>query len=331
MKVRGILVNADGDYLGGHLSNLEALLERALRAGFDGVELSAPGLDVISGGRLVRAQVERVRAILGRFPFCYTVHGADQVNFAFPGTTLDGLDSSMDRAVFAASLDFCAEIGAPVMVYHSGLISLYPAAMGLGPLPGGAELAAGRAREVDALRQLAPLAAERGVVVAMENRDPHPWEIALLERCGLPAERLPEYHAGMRVPDLVAQVEAVGHPNVGLTLDLGHLYLAARQCGFDFLEAVRQAAPHVRHLHASDNWGRLGGLFDSLNHRIPHGEGDVHLPPGWGDIPHVDALLQMPDYDGYYLVEIRPRFYEHLAEARETAWRLIEAAGGEVA
>ena len=39
---------------------------------------------------------------------------------------------------------------------------------------------------------------------------------------------------------LVAQVTAVGHPNLGLTLDLGHLYLAAHQCRFDFLEAIRQ-------------------------------------------------------------------------------------------
>lgn len=327
MQIRGILINADGDHLGGHLANLEACLALFQSAGFDGVELSAPGLDVISGGRLRRAQVDRVRAIAGRFPFQYTVHAADQMNLAFPGTTIGGApDSSMDRAVFAASLDFCAEIHAPVMVYHSGLMSLYPAATGLGPLPDDDELARAREREAAALRELAPLAAERGVVVAMENRDPHPWEIAVLRHFGLPAEQLPKYHAGMIVPDLVAQVKAVGHPNLGLTLDLGHLYLAAKQCGFGFLEAVRQAAPYVRHLHASDNWGRLGGYFDSLNHRNPHGEGDVHMPPGWGGIPHVEALKQMPQYEGYYLVEIRPRFYEHAAEARQAAQRLVAEA-----
>ena len=326
MQIRGVLINADGDHLGGSLANLEGCLALFRSAGFDGVEISAHGLDVISGGRLRRAQVDRVRAILERYPFRYTVHGADQTNFAFPGTTIGGTDSSMDRAVFVADLDFCAEIHAPVMVYHSGLISLYPAATGLGALPDDEELARAREREAAALRELAPLAAERGVVVAMENRDPHPWEIAVLRHFGLPPEKLPKYHAGMMVPDLVAQVKAVGHPNVGLTLDLGHLYLAANQCGFDFLEAVRQAAPYARHVHASDNWGRLGGPFDSLNHRIPHGEGDVHMPPGWGGIPHVEALRQMPQYEGYYLVEIRPRFYEHAAEARQTAQRLVAEA-----
>lgn len=326
MQIHGILINADGDHLGGRLANLEGCLDLFRRAGYDGVELSAPGLDVISGGRLRRAQVDRVRALLELYPFAYTVHGADQMNFAFPGTTIDGTDSSMDRDVFVACLDFCAAIGARVMVYHSGLMSLYPVATGLGTLPGEEELGRAREREVAALRELAPLAAERGVVIGMENRDPHPWEIAVLRHFNLPPEELPTYHPGMMIPDLVAQVTAVDHPNLGLTLDLGHLYLAAVQCGFDFLEAVRQAAPHVRHLHASDNWGRLGGPFDSLNHRIPHGEGDVHMPPGWGGIPHAEALRQMPDYLGYYLVEIRPRFYEHAAEALNTARRLIAGA-----
>jgi len=81
-------------------------------------------------------------------------------------------------------------------------------------------------------------------------------------------------------------------------------------------------------LHVSDNWGRLGGLFDNLNHRIPHGEGDVHLPPGWGAIPHVQALKQLPDYEGYYVLELRPRFHEHLASAAETARQIIDRAAG---
>jgi len=118
----------------------------------------------------------------------------------------------------------------------------------------------------------------------------------------------------------------VNHPNLGLTLDVGHLFLAAHQVGFDYLQAIRQAAPYVRHLHASDNWGRLGGPIDSLNHRVPFGEGDVHLPPGWGAIPHAKALKQLPDYEGFLILEIRPRFYEHLAEALDTTRQIVHQA-----
>lgn len=327
MRISGIGINGDGEHLAGSLAQLAADLRFFEECGFDSVELSVHGLDVISGGRLQRDQLNRVRTIVTDFAFAFTVHAPDQINLAFPqGRERGELEPGMDRAVFVASLDFCAAIGAGIMVYHSGLMALHEVAAGLGPLPGDEDLARAREREVAALRELMPLAAERGVVVAMENRDPHPWEVATLRRAGLAEEQLVKYHAGMSVPVLVAQVQAVNHPNLGLTLDLGHLFLAAHQVGFDYLQAIRQAAPHVLHLHVSDNWGRLGGPFDSLNHRVPFGEGDVHLPPGWGVIPHAEALQQMPDYEGFLILEIRPRFYEHLAAALDTTRAIVRQA-----
>lgn len=92
------------------------------------------------------------------------------------------------------------------------------------------------------------------------------------------------------------------------------------------MEAIRQASPYVRHLYTSDNFGRLGGAFNSLNDRIPCGDGDVHMPPGWGRIPHVEALTQLTAYEGSYLLEIRARFHEHLPEALETTRRILRRA-----
>lgn len=177
-----------------------------------------------------------------------------------------------------------------------------------------------------ALRELMPLAAEWEVVVAMENRDPHPWEVATLIRAGLPPDQLIKYHAGMSIPDLVNQVKAVSHPNLGLTLDFGHLFLAANYCEFDYLNAIRQAAAYIRHLHSSDNFGRLGGVFDNLSDRIPYGDGDVHLPPGWGEIPHIEALVQLPEYNGLYTLELRPRFHDHFPQALKTMQHIIREA-----
>jgi sugar phosphate isomerase/epimerase len=273
--------------------------------------------------------MDRVRAVTERFDFAYTVHAPDRLNLAFPPTGADGVvELGHEQDVFAAYLDFSAAIGATVMVYHSGLIALHGAAFGLSDLPDDDALERAREREVSALRELMPLAAERDVVVAMENRDPHPWEVATLARAGVSADQILKYHAGMSIPSLVRQVEAVNHPHLGLTLDLGHLFLAANYCGFDYLEAIRQAAPHVRHLHGSDNFGRLGSVFDGLVNRIPHGDGDLHLPPGWGVIPHVEALAQLPTYEGLYVLEIRSRFYEHFPEALETIRRVIRNASG---
>ncbi|MCL7454996.1 MAG: sugar phosphate isomerase/epimerase [Anaerolineae bacterium] len=327
MHIKGICINADVDRLGGSLVRLEEDLDYFQECGFDGVELAADGLDVVLGGRLNRSQVDRVRAITGRYPFAYTVHPPGRLNLAFPQRGAGGVsDLVLEKDVFAACLEFCAAVGAGVMVYHSGLIGLYEYAFGLGALPGPEELEAARSQEVAALRELMPLAVELGVVVGMENRDPHPWELAVLRRAGQPDDALVTYHAGLTVPALLRQVTEVGHPQLGLTLDLGHLYLAAGQCGFDYLDGVRQAAPYVRHLHAHDNFGRLGWVHTGLHSRLPYGDGDTHLPPGWGRIPHLESLAALDGYEGLYVLEILPRFRAHLAQALESTRQLIEQA-----
>ncbi|UCC62138.1 MAG: sugar phosphate isomerase/epimerase [Anaerolineae bacterium] len=332
MNITGISINGDTGHLGGSLGQLADDLVLFQRCGFDGVELSAPGLDVVIHGRLQKQQVERVQAIVKRFDFSYTVHAPNRLNLAFPQKGANGTpELTLEQDVFVACLDFCAAIGARIMVYHSGLIALHGAAFGLAALPDDEALELARQQEVSALRALMPLAAERGVMVAMENRDPHPWEIATLLRAGVPADQLLKYHAGLSIPDLVRQMTEVNHPSLSLTLDFAHLFLAANHCGFDYLEAVRQAAPYIGHLHSHDSFGRLGGTFDDLDERIPYGDGDLHLPPGWGAIPHVETLAQLGEYTGLCVLEIRPRFREHLVEALETMRRIIAQVTAEVA
>lgn len=325
MHITGIGINADAARLNGSLAQLEEDLSFFHRCGFDAVEISIHGLDVVINGGLYRPRVNRVRAATERFDFVYTVHAPDRLNLAFPHKRVGNATGlAFEQDVFVACLDFCAAIGAGVMVYHSGLIALHEAAIEPGTLPDDDRLEQAREQEESALRQLTPLAAERGVVVAMENRNPHLWELVTLQRAGLATDQLLKYHPGLAIPNLVRQVEAVGHPNLGLTLDFAHLLLAANQCGFDYLEAIRQAAPKVRHLHGNDNFGQLDSIYSDLPDSIPYGDGDLHLPPGWGVIPHLKAMAQLPAYEGLYILELRPRFYEHFPEALETIWRIVE-------
>ena len=316
MLIEGLCINTDGNYLGGSLERLEECLSFAQECGFDGAELSVHGLDLVVGGQVHRGRLDRVRRVIDRFDLIYSVHAPDRLNLAFP-QRIPGCapELSLEKDVFASCLEVCAALGAGVMVYHSGLIALHEVHAGLQPLPDDEALARAREQEVSALRELVCLAEEKGVVVAMENRDPHPWEVAALARAGVAHDQLIKYHAGMSIPVLVDQVRQVDHAHLGLTLDLGHLYLAANTCGLNYLAAIRQAAPHVRHLHGSDNFGRLGGVFDDLSFRVPYGDGDVHLPHGWGTLPHAQALSQLGSYRGRYVMEIRPRFREHFAEA----------------
>ncbi len=114
-------------------------------------------------------------------------------------------------------------------------------------------------------------------------------------------------------------VAALGHPNCGMTLDLGHLWIAANRFHFDYLEAVEECARYVRHVHLNDNQGRFEPmrvenkhLYNTLSKstRFPFGQGDVHIPPFWGTAPLGEAIgiLRAAGYSGIWLCE----YYSHL-------------------
>ena len=114
-------------------------------------------------------------------------------------------------------------------------------------------------------------------------------------------------------------VEALTPDGCGMTLDLGHLWISANYYGYDYLPAVRQCAPYVRHLHVNDNFGvfepmRLENqhLYDTLDkgYRFAFSRGDIHIPPLWGNAPLREAfsILRGAGYSGIWLCE----YYSHL-------------------
>jgi sugar phosphate isomerase/epimerase len=125
------------------------------------------------------------------------------------------------------------------------------------------------------------------------------------------------------IPPIVRQLEAIDDPAVGMTLDIAHLHIAAHDLGFDYLQAVEQAAPWVRHLHANDNFGRLDWGFDNESDRWPYGEADIHLPPGWGSIPYGEVFARLNGYQGDLILEIKSGFADYLGESLATMRALV--------
>jgi sugar phosphate isomerase/epimerase len=196
-------------------------------------------------------------------------------------------------------------------------------AHGVYPFLNADALKRGADQEVSILRRLAPQAAVLGVTIAMENGDTPLWKKNLLRDNGVPLELLGRYHARLRIGPIVEQIEAVGHPNVGMTLDLAHQHIAATALGFNYLDAVAEAAPYVSHLHLNDNFGKLDMGFHDEADQAPYGEADLHLPPGWGSIPFAEAFRRLANYDGYIIVELKERYREYLVEARQTIVNLV--------
>jgi sugar phosphate isomerase/epimerase len=310
MIVRGIGIGVGGFEGVDPLRQLEQALTYGQALGFDMVEIDPTAFSLIINGELRSPQLADFLAVVRNFDLRYSMHGLMRLNLAYDPR------HELCRRIMACQIEIARAMGATRLVYHSGLQALDDARHGVRrSLLTDEELLEGAKREVDAFIALASFAADAGVVIGMENGDPHEWEYNVLAQYDRPPADLPKHHARLHIGPIVRQLEAIDHPNVALTLDVGHLFIAAHELGSDFLEEVREAAPWVKHIHAHDNFGLLDRGFDAKQERWPFGEADLHMPPGWGAIPLREAWACLQDYDGDVILEIKPGFWGYLDQA----------------
>jgi sugar phosphate isomerase/epimerase len=208
-------------------------------------------------------------------------------------------EHTMHRAVLFSSIDACAALGITPLNLHYEVQTLYTA------------------REkafFDAHAEAAEYGLNLGVQINIENIE--------IEYASKAAEF----------------VRAVNHPNLGMTLDLGHLFLSATHFGYDFMETVKDCAPLLRHLHINDNTGDFELLrmtnFDiyktmDRNYRFAFGRGDIHIPPFWGKVPLKEAftVIKKAGYQGVWLCEYyNQSFLPFNKEVQERVRREIENA-----
>ena len=301
------------------LSQLEQNLAHFQGLGYTLVEVDLIPFAVIINGEIRQPQLANLAAVLKNFDLHYSVHGLSRLNLAYDPR------HELSRRIMASQIEACGVIGARQLVYHSGLQALDQVRYGVRrTLLSDDALHEGSRQEVAAFKVLAPLAADAGVTIGMENGDPHQWEHNLIAQFGLPRQALAQHHARLYIEPIVRQLEAIDHANVALTLDVAHLHIAAHDMGFDYLEAVSQAAPWVKHLHLNDNFGRVDWGFDHEEDRWAYGEADIHLPPGWGSIPYAEVFTRLVGYEGDLILEIKPGFQDYLGEALQTIRTILD-------
>lgn len=286
-------VRVDGD-----LRALKRDLDYFRSIGLEAVEIPPHGLDAIQNGRLHEGRIKTICSILRDYPFVYTVHAPNPLNL------MDTQRGHIHLNVFRASLAFTKTIGAKVMVYHAGRYLPEEAFH----FPPGKTISRQAqkdmmTREADLLKVLADEYPD--VVICIENARPY--------------RELSPYCYGEYLDQLASQVRNVGNDNVRITLDCGHLFMAARYHGYDPVAAVRRAAMLIAHCHIHDNYGDAVYYNEKQQtHQIPFGKGDSHMPVGWGAIPLeeiLDAFLQ--HYRGCWIMELRSRYFEKTAESRD--------------
>jgi len=266
--VKGIGVNVDTGRIGGVLSKLERELEFFKKLNVDYVEIPPAGLDVILKGKILKNRLDRVKGVLEKWNFKYTVHAPDITN-------LKNKFNPLHMEVMKSTLQFAKEIKAEVVVYHCGEIDH------------DLDLAAKdqvRA-EIESLRILGDLAQDYNLVIGVENTT-------------------------QTMEEVLELVESVDHPNVGITLDIAHLFTITNYYGLDFIKQIELALLKIVELHVSDNLGEYALTYkeipETYHFRFVYGLGDIHLPLGMGIIPYEDVIniFKKNDFEGIVILEI---------------------------
>jgi sugar phosphate isomerase/epimerase len=279
----------------GSIASLERTLAEIAALGAEAAEITISGIDVVAGGRILPEPAADLVAATRRFPLRYSVHGLVGSNF------MDAAHLAAQMRVARAYLELCDRIGARVLVLHSGaLLSADPAA-----------IAAAEAREAEALAELAEAASHYGVRLALENI----------------FSTKPGEHR--RTPSRVAAlVRAIGHPSLVALIDVSHAYIECTRLGLDPRAELRAMAPVTGHLHLHDSFGQPQTTWDlyESSEATALGQGDLHLPLGWGDLPFADIFAELAFLPGTMLILELPLRYRaewpaSLAAARRLAAR----------
>lgn len=301
VRIAGVGFNTGG--VEGDLDTLERGLARMEALGCDAAEIAAVGLDAVIARRLVPERVARVREILRRRPFAYSLHAPIAINLMDEGH----LDLQREAAV--ASLALAAEIGAPVVVVHPGRVH---------PAVWARRADALLARERDMLAALGDRARALGVRIAYENLSPNRRVIDGTET-----------GYALDPAALAEQLAAVDHPAVVACLDVSHAQQGAVLMGFDMTVACRRLAPFIGHVHFSDSTGLPATItWDREGERHFFGVGDMHAPPGRGavDFDALGSALEVRP-DTRIVIELKANFRawaeaETLAAARAFGARI---------
>ncbi len=272
--------------------------------GLSATEIPVHGLDAIRNGRLDKQRTTETKTILADFPFRYSVHAPNPLNL------MDRQHVGLHRDVLMASLEFSAEVGAELMVYHPGRF-LVEEEFGVH-----GQITMESAEEERLLELEATMLQEAAdkfpmVVIAMENARPY-------------LHHSPYCYAELPV-NLMAQVERINRDNVRINLDFGHLHMASRFYNLNEISEVRAIATLIAHCHVHDNFGNpVYHTEKQQTHQIPFGKGDSHMPVGWGDIPFRDLLAEFIDsYQGMLICELRGRYFEQTRESARNLAALI--------
>lgn len=261
--------------------DLPAKLDEAERLGVDFVELPIFAWTLIANGAVLPDRLARLVAATRDRPFGYTVHGPLAINLMEVTPRL-----ARHEALLTASIAVAGALGSSTLVIHAGCVRDPDENIGVA-----------YSRQRAALRRAGDRAAEAGVTVCVENI----FRFAPMRETATPAR-------------LAAEIDGVGHPHVRATLDVSHAFLRCTDARLNLMDEIAVLAPYARHVHLHDSFGLASESWTMDEaERLALGEGDLHLPVGWGSIPWAEVAARCRlDVGAILNLELNRRYWSEL-------------------
>jgi sugar phosphate isomerase/epimerase len=247
------------------------LLKGYEAAGFAWVQVHTPPLQMLAEREPSRRHARALRAALEPTGLRLLLHGPDDLSV---GTDLH------DRA-FGGLLDYAAESGAELVVYHGMNFRSAEDSLSARALAERLEL------EEAALARFAPTAARHDVRICVENLAPvYPGPPRV---CHDPRE----------VADLVRRLD---DPAIAMLFDAGHAHISAALRRTDVARLLEAVHDVIGLFHIHDNLGAR--RHDVQAPGVDPLRLDLHLPPGNGTLPWVRVADALRAIDAPLMLEI---------------------------
>jgi len=300
VKIKGMGVSVNSFSQIGILQNLDKILSQMENVGFDYAEIGVDFPPLVIGGKVRHDLLEKEKKVIRRHNLKYTLHGPDAMNLM----SIEYFDRH--KRAFEASMESAYEFGAEVLVYHAGIAP--------DELTDADTYSMLERREKETLYQFVDKAEKLGLIICIENTDGRRIMGRTNSRSG---------------SELIPLVREINSKNFGIVYDFGHGYISSKTLGFDLIEDVKKCIPYIKHIHCHDNFGIIKqessmGFFENYRDGLPLGFEDLHLPPGWGEIPFDKILRLFKEYENIIVLEIKEYFYDFLDEIYINTKKMLE-------
>ena len=252
-------------------------------------------LDVVSGKKIIKDELNLLNNIIKNSNLKFSIHGSMSVNLLDEDYLSDHIE------VLRKEIEVCSALNVNILVTHFGHTPI--------------EVSKNAQKYEDLIKiqkeeyfKMAEIAKKNGVTLCIENIFPY----TNLHFTALPSE-------------VSKNINEINHPNARTTIDFSHAYINCNLRKKDLISELETMVPFTEHLHVHDSFGKFKKMYTYIfPEDITYGQGDIHLPLGWGDIPFkkIFSTLKLKK-DIFFNFELTHRYKKYYSQNVEKAKKLI--------